>query len=343
MASAKAVVRPLVVAAHPHNNSLVVLLHGILSSRFRAWEPVIDMVQRLYDDGERTAVFGSYDYYAFGYRSGLVQPPFEDYFDQLRELVSRDRYDTVVLIGHSQGGVLAKRFLIDERDKGRLDRSKVDLVVTLDTPHRGPQWWIYPGVLTGAIWKRLPVLGRKPLLRQLADLGRWSPASRRLAREWNAANFPMDPCPPQPRRRHVKSFTVQGTRLPIPFLRPKAVVGVRSAEGFENDVPFDDDGMTAWGLGHGIAAMARFRMRIEALLAEHGQPALDELCAEVRRLDAAAIADAVRGGCEEADLPCEVQIWLRRLQVGFSTRPLRGLPSAPEAAARFIGIRRQHP
>src|SRR5688572_24433884 len=106
MGSNRVSIRPLQIAAHPYNNSLVVLIHGILSGRYSAWEPAIDMIQEMYELGAATATFGSFDYYAFGYESTWRQPTFEDFFEPLRALVSRERYDTVVLIGHSQGGLL---------------------------------------------------------------------------------------------------------------------------------------------------------------------------------------------------------------------------------------------
>lgn len=127
---------PLQIAAHPHNNSVVILVHGIMSGRYGAWESAIDLIQALHRDGARTTRFSSYDFYAFGYPSGyLLQPPIRDSFQRLRDFIADPRYDSVVLIGHSQGGVLVKLFVIEELLNGRGRDMKVDLVFTLDSPH----------------------------------------------------------------------------------------------------------------------------------------------------------------------------------------------------------------
>lgn len=339
MARTAAVVRPLVVASHPHNNSLVVLLHGILSARFRAWEPVIDMIQGVYD--ARSNAFGSYDYYAFGYRSGIVQPPFETCFEPLRQLMARPRYDTVVLIGHSQGGVLAKLFLIDELQRGRLGQCKVDLVITLDTPHTGPQPWIYPVVLLGALWKRVPLLNRVPVWRQAADLARWSPSLARLRREWNATNFPGRPCAASATRRHLRSYTVSGA--PLPLLGVKGVVSKASAHGFEIDEPIAGDAPPGLGIGHGVAAMANYRQQIQRLLAEHDAKNVRRLRTEIPAIDAAVLSSLLSAFCDPAALPCETETWRRRLVAGFPGRPLRAIADPVRAAEKFITLRRGDP
>jgi pimeloyl-ACP methyl ester carboxylesterase len=335
-------IRPLQIAAHPHNNSLVVLIHGILSSRYSAWEYVIDMIQTVYDESAGSATFGSYDYYAFGYDSGFRQPKLEEFFDSLRNLVSLPRYDTVVLIGHSQGGIVAKLFLIEEMLNGRGQSLNVDIVITLDSPHRGPQPWIYPIVVAGGIWKYIPILNAVPLFRQAADLGFGSNNLKKVRKNWNETLFSEAPCAPQANRRHLRSYTVSGTRLPFP--RVKLVVSERSADGFEMDQPLQIPAAerTAWGLGHGVAAMGPYRHQIERILSEHDQARVASINEATAAMPRGVLEHILAPSCEAASLPCEVQCWRRRLVEGFRHRPLRGL-AFDEAVEKFVQLRQQHP
>lgn len=335
-------IRPLRIATHPFNNSLVVLIHGILSSRYSAWAPAIDMIQTLYEKGERSSAFGTYDFYAFGYESSWKQPTFPECFDALRDLVSRDQYNTVILIGHSQGGVLAKLFLIHELQNGRGDTTNVDVVITLDTPHRGPQLWIYPAVLFGAAWKRLPLLKRVPLFRQASDLGYFSDNMKLLRTYWNATLFPQTVCEPTPTRRHLRSYTISGTVLP--GLRTKLVVPDRSANGFAIDEPIavPRAERIAWGVGHGVAAMKNYRFQIERLLSDYCLDSIAETRTQLAAVPDTVLSQALEMTCHAAALGCEVESWRRRLARAFEERPLRKIGGAA-ALRKLVELRLKHP
>jgi pimeloyl-ACP methyl ester carboxylesterase len=328
------------IGSHPYNNSLVILIHGVMSNQYVAWKPVIDLLQQIHLAG--SSPLRSYDYYAFNYESGLVhQPSIDQCFNSLRTLIGRARYDTVVLVGHSQGGVVAKLFLIDELLNGRGITLKVDMVITLDSPHLGPQPWIYPAVVVGGIWKRIPLVNRFPLFRQTGEMGRWSANLRKLRANWNEKLIAEDPCPPQPMRRHIRSFTASGTRPPFfPF---KLVVSKRSARGFKIDhpIPVSKHQTVAWGLGHEVTAMHAYRDQIEQKLSEHCSDEILGLTNNFDTVQNVALARILNGFYPPSAPPCEVECWTRRLKF-FRARPLRKL--ALEAALnKFIALRIANP
>jgi hypothetical protein len=69
-----------------------------------------------------------------------VQPPVEtSEIPALRDLLAchAESYETIVLVAHSHGGLVAKLLIIDEMDQGRSADLPVDLVVTFGTPRHG--------------------------------------------------------------------------------------------------------------------------------------------------------------------------------------------------------------
>jgi pimeloyl-ACP methyl ester carboxylesterase len=325
------------VATHPFNNSLVILIHGVMSNRYLAWETAIDLIQSIH--GQGSASLSSYDYYAFEYESGYFhQPSINEAFAGLRKLIDRPRYDSVVLIGHSQGGVLAKLFILDQLlEQKRGQDLKVDLVITLDSPHRGPQPWIYPIVVIGGLWKWIPFLRKFPLFRQIAELGFASRNLRRLKKHWREEVVPQDACPAEPQRRWIPSYTLSGTRLPFPPV--KLVVSDRSAFGFKVDQPIRDPALRRreWALGHGVQAMKAYQQQIEQRLLDNDYEATKEIERAPAAESAAAIGVAL-GNPQAADLPC----WERRFAEGFPLRPLRRL-GFQAAVEKFIELRKDHP
>jgi pimeloyl-ACP methyl ester carboxylesterase len=325
------------VATHPFNNSVVILIHGVMSNRYLAWETVIDLIQSIH--GEGSATLRSYDYYAFGYKSGyFYQPSIDESFARLQELIDRPRYDSVVLVGHSQGGVLAKLFILDQlMKKKRGQNLKVDLVITLDSPHRGPQPWIYPAVVIGGVWKHIPFLKRFPLFRQVADLGFGSKNLTLLKKHWTEDVIPQEPCPAEPARRHIRSYTLSGTRLPFPPV--KLVVSNRSAFGFEIDHPIRDRALqrSEWGLGHGVQAMKVYREQIEQLLSDNDYEATKAIEKTPAADRSAAISTALDNPGSH-----EVYWWERRFLQGFPIRPLRRLEFR-DIVRKFIRLREEHP
>ena len=332
---------PLQIASHPHNNCLVVLVHGVMSTRYAAWSDAIDLIQQISAEGGKTPTFGSYDFRAFGYPSGLIhQPGIRESFPRLRTLIADPKYDSIVLIGHSQGGVLIKLFLIEELQAGRGQELKVDVVITLDSPHRGPKPWIYPFVVAGGLWKRIPFLRRFPLWRQIGELGIGSRNLRTLRRHWTTALVPEDPQPPQPTSRHMRSYSVSGTRLPL--LPTKLVVSRRSAEGFDVDRSIPLKNNVALDIGHGVAAMASAQHDIEQILAEHDYENVKQVEQELTAATPAMFSSVLTSRCPAPSLPCEVDCWQRRVADGFPRRPLRRL-AMPAVLRKFIELRLGHP
>ena len=140
---------------HKHNNSLVVFIHGIFGSRWSTWRFLPDLLQLAVTDNARIR---SYDYYLFEYDSSLRRQPDLDPFviSELHKFLEKrqHKYESVVLIGHSQGGVLAKLYIIQQLSEDKARSLKVDLVITIGTPHHGaflalPFYWL----------QRIPLIG----------------------------------------------------------------------------------------------------------------------------------------------------------------------------------------
>jgi hypothetical protein len=247
----------------------------------------------------------------------------------------------VVLIGHSQGGLLVKLFLIGELLAGRGEQLKVDIVFTLDTPHRGPMPWVYAVVFAGWLWSLIPFLNRKPFLRQASELSRWSRNMKRLERYWSEELIAMEPQAPRPHLRHIRSYTASGTRPP--FFPWRLVVSERSARGFEIDEPLPFRGRRVQlGVGHAVDAMDEYRHHIEQLLSDHDYENMRSLEAALAAADYESFAATLKDHCPEDSLWCEISCWQRRVVSGFEARPLRCLPM-PDALERFIRVRLKHP
>lgn len=200
---------------HKLNNSLVVFLHGLLGSRW-TWRFIPDVLQPAF---HLNPLLRSYDFYLFHYRSTWLRQPNLDPFvlQQLDRFLSRIRpkYQSVVLIGHSQGGILAKLFLVDKSEAGELRQTRVDLVLTIGTPHQGvllaaPLHWLH----------KLPWIGQRLWFQQTGDLASVSSNIRRLQESWNEEVLG----PERPR-----SVAIVGAY--------DRIVGRESARGFAIDVP----------------------------------------------------------------------------------------------------------
>jgi pimeloyl-ACP methyl ester carboxylesterase len=97
------------VSRHPLNNSLAVFVHGIWGSRWATWRSHLDFFQRIY---KQRPALTSFDIYFFHYKTGIQQPPLYPVITkQLKEFLDKEggRYDTVVLVCHSQGGIVGRR------------------------------------------------------------------------------------------------------------------------------------------------------------------------------------------------------------------------------------------
>lgn len=309
-----------------------------MSNRYQAWKPVVDLIQKIHEESASRSPLRSFDFFAYSYQSGIFhQPSITREFERLRALTSNPRYDFIVLIGHSQGGILAKLFVLDELIVHQRGRDlKIELVLTLDTPHYGPQPWIYPIVAIGALWSLIPFASRFPLLRQNSEMGWLSKNLRFLRNNWNDTHIAAEPCPPQPSHRHIRSFTLSGSRIPFPLV--KCVVSDRSAHGFPIDRPiFNRKRKPSWSLGHGIESLRIYRHQIEEILLNSDSVAIRSVENKTDSELTTLIQAALEPGQQH-----EALYWLRRFREGFCARPLRGLDPAG-TVQKFIALRRPHP
>lgn len=218
------------VSRHPLNNSLVVFIHGIWGSRWSTWRSYLDFFQRLPTNRPELR---SYDVYIFNYptpRLGKQPPLREAVVPQLRMFLDMEgaRYDTITLICHSQGGVLAKLYILEELLNGHGTQLKIDFVITLNTPHRGADWRnpiIAFGLLL-AWFLKAPIIRRLYLLRQLADLSPTSSNIHFLEDHWDD-RISNVPGLVETGRRYIKSIAICGLT--------DWLVSRRSAEGFYLD------------------------------------------------------------------------------------------------------------
>ena len=192
------------------NNSLAVLIHGVCGHPLSTWAGLLEILQ-----GETRVHPGirSWDIYAFGYPTGwLSQPPVDEIaVEGLRVFLDRhrDRYDTVALVAHSQGGIVAKLYVIQELLASRGLDLRVDLIVTLGTPHRGYLGLLPVWVLSQALGG-MPVLGPRHIFRQFGDLSSWGRTFKALREGWNETLISRVPIDPEPNRRYIRSIAISG-------------------------------------------------------------------------------------------------------------------------------------
>ncbi|WP_158023749.1 alpha/beta fold hydrolase [Mycolicibacterium chlorophenolicum] len=120
--------------------SAAVFIHGIFSSQ-DVWQPLLTQLQQLPDVGER------YAFPKFEYSSKKVvvnrmrrRPDLDALADWLRTFLEHQcrEHDELVLVGHSQGGLVIQRFLARMLDDGRgHDLRRIRAVVLLACPNDG--------------------------------------------------------------------------------------------------------------------------------------------------------------------------------------------------------------
>jgi hypothetical protein len=178
--------------------------------------------------------FRGFDVFTFEYETRIWQQPFDPiHLDRLRAFFRsvKQKYTTAVVIAHSQGGVLAKLFLIRELKAQRGADLIVDLIMTLGTPHRGLK-----RVLPLWLGHRIPGLRKVIPYRQLADLCVFSRNIRWLKKDWGHPLIRSSPAGgPQPASRFIRSLAFAARR--------DVWARKRSAKGFRVDVPTTVDGV----------------------------------------------------------------------------------------------------
>lgn len=212
------------ITRHSLNNSLVVFVHGIFGSRWQTWKTIPQILQ---EDMRYSPLIRSYDIYLFDYKTRGRQPEFDPYIiDELRGFLDSvsNTYDTVVFVAHSQGGILCKLFVLEELKNGKGKELKVDLIITLGTPHRGRR------ILNPILWgQNIPWIGRIFPFRQLGQLGSLSNNVQTLRTNWNDSYVSPTLIAPEPNRKYIRSIAAHGA-----FDR---LVTRRSAQGYRVDIP----------------------------------------------------------------------------------------------------------
>ena len=310
----------------PIANALVIFVHGFTGGPWKTWDEFPSLLQ-LQDN--QTA--NSYDVYLFEYESKwLFQPSISYAVLKLRTFLKSitPRYDTIVLIAHSQGGLVAKVCLIDELLSGNGMDLKVDLVITCSTPHRGIFACNLPYMLS-----LIPILGRTIRCEQLCDLASWSPFIRKVKRHWGSPLIESAPCPSSPSTRYIRSITVAANEW---------LVRKDSALGFKVDTP-DLSG----GVRHGMTTEKLDRI-FYGYLEGHGNPAkvLEEIGRirfDPKRIDkfisehVPAVSEILQPlHAPGQDLEGAARLMIQSFLARFPQRPLRSVTEVSEALEKYV-------
>ena len=114
--------------------SLILFIHGLLGD-----DDTWGNFENLLTKHERS-IFEKYDVKFFSYPSAVFEnPKIQTIAASLRTSIENeyDGYDDIVLVCHSMGGLVAKKYLIDEIKLYQPSTLKVKKVIYYDTPHNG--------------------------------------------------------------------------------------------------------------------------------------------------------------------------------------------------------------
>lgn len=158
------------------NKACIIFIHGFNGDLTFTWGRFPDLLCQ-----EQS--MNGWDIVCFGYDSTLTpdltlgiwtsNPSIQKIADTLRTFIRSSfasRYDAIVFIAHSMGGLVVQRALLDEHALAR----KVDKVILFGTPSFG---------LNNAWLFQLPIL--KSLYRQPRDMGKNSEFIRSLRSDWS--------------------------------------------------------------------------------------------------------------------------------------------------------------
>ena len=136
-------------------SAVVVFVHGLFSSA-RAWDSLISFLEA--DD----EIKESYDLMRFEYSSPKWKirptqriPDFETVAGSLSTLLDVEcaRYQNVVFVAHSQGGLIVQKFLHQMLADGRgRDLARISRVVLLACPNNGSQFFLSLRRTIGVFW-----------------------------------------------------------------------------------------------------------------------------------------------------------------------------------------------
>lgn len=121
-----------------NNNGIIIFMHGINGNAKATWEsknPFAYFPEIVSKD----TIFKSFDIFSFGYKSGALD--ITETSEKLRlgfETHDLYKYDKIIFVCHSMGGLVTREFLNNHRDYNGL-ASKVKLIYCYSTPAQGSQ------------------------------------------------------------------------------------------------------------------------------------------------------------------------------------------------------------
>jgi pimeloyl-ACP methyl ester carboxylesterase len=224
------------------NRVLIVFIHGIFGSRWSTWKRLLVYLQA---DIINSQIHPQYDpalngfnVYSWQYKSSLIsQPPLqpdivEDFEEWLDGVNADGHYKSILLVCHSQGGIVAKSFVLEKLRRNEGENLKIDAIITIGTPHRGPRFYINIVFLAIHLLKQIPIVKRVIPFNQFSQLASFSGLLRTLKANWNTERIATDPLPQTlAAQRHVSSFTISKRR--------DIFVSRRSARGFACDTEYN--------------------------------------------------------------------------------------------------------
>ncbi len=316
----------------PYRNALAVFIHGFTGAGWKTWAEFPKLV---HDQHDRT--INSYDIALFDYESNWIsQPPLAEVIQALRSFLNevQHQYDTIAIIGHSLGGIIAKLFIIDELLAQRGDSLKIDLVIACATPHRG----------IGAcnvlyLLKAMPLVGKFIPHNQLCELASWSPSIQRLKQWWSPQLISTEPASNGPGRRCIRSITVSYDEW---------LVSRKSAQGFFVDEPdlSANPGHSA-SAGHKMTADKVFGV-FYGYLEDHASPArviddIREIRTDPERKRAFVERNLIQvADCLAKNLPLlgpdflsAARVKIDDFLIEFPGRPLRAVKDVNDALSKF--------
>ena len=311
------------------NRVLIVFIHGLFGSRWSTWKSLFDSLQAdvirsHIQPSSEFNLFG-FDIYSWQYRSGLwrqprLQPKIVDEFGfWLEGITANGRYRSVILVCHSQGGIIAKSYVLESLRREETGELKVDLIITVGTPHRGPRFYINLPFSLLCLLKKIPLLAWLIPFNQFCQLASISSVLKRLKKEWNdSALARAAPAERVSLRAPIRSYAIH--KKYDPFVSHGSARGFQcDDEVFRSSLPpvIQPETLRAFGLdpdrfilrGHFLKLQDLFV--IEWLLAGHLP--VDDILQRIRR---------IRASLEEFDAFLDVCI---PLVVGVITAVFPGI------------------
>ena len=114
------------------STSLVMFLHGWKGDREETWRRFPDLVCGDYEFRDRDVLLIGYPVYLIG--SNLTMEQFGGWLADKLAANNLEHYEKIAIIGHSIGGLLARRLVLEQRR----ELANIGLLVEIGTPHLGP-------------------------------------------------------------------------------------------------------------------------------------------------------------------------------------------------------------